>query len=61
MQRATERFGPVARALFIASLVVVIVAVDVLFFRNRFRERLVANVGIVLVFGAFYFSVLKRR
>ena len=61
MQRATERFGSVARVLFIASLVVVIVVVDILFFRNRFRERLVANVGIVLVFGAFYFSVLKRR
>ena len=61
MQRATERFGSVARVLFIASLVVAIVAVDVLFFRNRFRERLLANVGIVLVFGAFYFSVLKRR
>jgi hypothetical protein len=33
--------------------------VDVLFFRNRFWERLMVNVGIVLVFGAFYFRFLK--
>jgi hypothetical protein len=38
----------------------VIVAVDLLFFRNRFWERLAVNVGIVLVFGAFYFRFLKR-
>ena len=28
----------------------VIVGVDFLFFRNRFRERLTVNIGIVLVF-----------
>ena len=38
----------------------VIVAVDVLFFRHRTWERLAVNVGIVLVFGAFYFRFLKR-
>jgi hypothetical protein len=37
-----------------------IIAVDVLFFRNRFWERLAVNVGIVLVFGAFYFRFVKR-
>jgi hypothetical protein len=46
--------------LFVASLILVIVAVDVLFFKNRFWERLTANVGIVLVFAAFYFRFLKR-
>jgi hypothetical protein len=30
------------------------VGVDVLFFGNRFWERLMENVGIVLVFAAFY-------
>jgi hypothetical protein len=34
-------------------MAVVIVAIDVLFFRYRFWERLTANSGIVLVFAAF--------
>ena len=46
--------------LYVVLLVAVIVAVDVLFFRNRFWERLTVNVGIVLVFAAFYFRFLKR-
>lgn len=46
--------------LYVVSMVVVIVAIDVLFFRNRFWERLTVNVGIVLVFTAFYFRFLKR-
>jgi hypothetical protein len=36
-------------------------SVDILFLRNRFWERLMVNVGIVLVFGAFYFRFLNRR
>src|SRR6516165_5426263 len=47
-------------ALYVLALVAVVVAVDVLFFRHHFWERLVANVGIVLVFGAFYFRFLKH-
>jgi hypothetical protein len=46
--------------LFIVLLVGVIVGVDVLFFRHRFWERLTVNVGIVLVFTAFYFRFLRR-
>ena len=42
------------------ALVSVVVSVDVLFLRNRFWERLTVNVGIVLVFGAFYSMFLKR-
>jgi hypothetical protein len=49
-----------ANALYAVSMAAVIVAVDLLFFRNRFWERLAVNVGIVLVFGAFYFRFLKR-
>lgn len=47
--------------LYVLALVTVVVTVDVLFFRNRFWQRLMANVGIVLVFGAFYLRFLKRR
>lgn len=45
--------------LYIAVLIAVIVSVDVLFFRNRFLERLMVNVGIVLVFLAFYLRFLR--
>ena len=44
----------VARALYVVAMVGVVVAVDVLFFQGHVWERLAANVGIVLVFGAFY-------
>ena len=47
-------------ALYVLALVVVVVGVDVLFFRHRFWERLMVNVGIVLVFGAFGLRFLKR-
>jgi hypothetical protein len=47
-------------ALYVLALVAVVVGVDVLFFRNRFWERLIANVGIVLVFLAFWLRFLKR-
>ena len=53
--------GPSATvAAYLVFMVVVIVGVDVLFFRNRFWERLTVNTGIVLVFAAFYFRFLKR-
>ena len=46
--------------LYVLALIAVVVGVDVLFFRNRFWERLIANVGIVLVFAAFYLRFLKH-
>ena len=49
-----------AVVLYVLALVTVVVGVDVLFFRNRFWERLMVNVGIVLVFAAFYLRFLKR-
>jgi hypothetical protein len=46
--------------LYVVVLVAVVVSVDVLFFRNRFLERLLVNIGIVLVFVAFYLRFLKN-
>jgi hypothetical protein len=46
--------------LYVLALVAVVVGVDVLFFRYRLLERLMVNVGIVLVFAAFYLRFLKR-
>jgi hypothetical protein len=47
-------------ALYVLALVVVVVSTDVLFFRDRFWARLMANVGIVLVLVAIYLRFLKR-
>jgi flagellar biosynthesis protein FlhB len=49
-----------AVVLYVLAMVAVVVAVDVLFFRHHFWQRLAVNVGIVLVFAAFYFRFLKR-
>ena len=48
-------------ALYVVALIAVVVGVDLLFFRHHFWERLIVNIGIVLVFGAFYFRFLKRH
>jgi hypothetical protein len=45
--------------LYVIALVATVVVVDVLFFRNRFRARLIANVGVVLVFAVFYLAFLR--
>ena len=45
--------------LYVLAMVAVVVAVDVLFFRNQFWARVTVNVGTVLVFGAFYLRFLK--
>ncbi|HXX82184.1 MAG TPA: hypothetical protein VEI46_11590 [Thermodesulfovibrionales bacterium] len=42
------------------AMIVIIVSVDLLFFKHRFWERLMANIGIVLVFAAFYLRFLKK-
>ena len=50
----------VAVVLYAVAMAAVIVGVDLLFFRNRFWERLTVNIGIVLVFAAFYLRFLRR-
>jgi len=50
----------VAVALYVVAMTAVIVGVDFAFFRNRFWERLIVNIGIVLVFAAFYLRFLRR-
>jgi hypothetical protein len=43
--------------LYVLVMVAVVVSLDLLFFRDErwFWERLASNVGIVLLFVAFYF------
>jgi len=44
---------------YVGRLIAVVVSVDLLFLRNRFWERLIANIGVVLVFAAFYLRFIK--
>ena len=47
--------------LYVFVLIAVVVSVDVLFLRHRFLERLIVNIGIVLVFVVIYLRFLKDR
>lgn len=47
-------------ALYVLTLVAVVVGVDILFLRHHILERLIVNVGIVLVFGTVYLRFLKH-
>jgi uncharacterized membrane protein len=49
-----------AVVLYVLALAVVVVGVDVWFLRHHFLERLLVNIGIVLVFAVFYLRFLKR-
>jgi hypothetical protein len=50
----------VTGVLYVLAMAALIVGVDFAFFRSRFWERLMVNIGIVLVFGAFYLRFLNR-
>jgi len=52
--------GHLAIALYVLAMVAIIVGVDVAFFRGLPWARLLANVGIVLIFAAFYLRFLRR-
>jgi hypothetical protein len=56
----TEMGKQVAVVLYVVAMAAVIVGVDFVFFRNRFWARLMVNIGIVLVFTAFYLRFLRR-
>jgi len=45
--------------LYIILMVAVIVLLDIVYLRDKFRERLIVNILIVLVFAAVYRLFLK--
>jgi hypothetical protein len=53
--------SPALGIVYALVMVAVIVGVDLAFLRGRSWtwERLAANVGLVLVFGAFYFRLFR--
>ena len=60
MGRRVTMGSRTAIALYVLAMIAVVVGVDVLFFRHQFWARLLVNIGIVLVFLAFYLRFLKR-
>jgi hypothetical protein len=52
--------NPVIGILYAVAMVAVVVGLDLLFFRDQPWLRLAVNVGIVLVFGAFYLRFVAR-
>jgi hypothetical protein len=50
---------PLLGIVYAVAMAAVIVAVDVAFFRGLVWARLLANIGIVLVFIAFYLRFLR--
>ncbi len=48
-------------ALVVVTMIVVIVSMDVVFFRHHLWARLLANVGVVLVVAAFYLRFVGHR
>ncbi len=50
---------PVLLAAYAVTMIAIIVGVDVLLFRHHFWPRLMANIGIVLIFGACYLRFMK--
>ena len=49
-----------AFVIFVLAMAAVIVGVDLLIFRNRFWERLLVNIGLVLVFLAFHLRFFRH-
>ena len=45
--------------IYVLIMAAIIVGVDVAFFKGRFWERLIVNIGIVLVFAAFYWRFFR--
>jgi len=48
-----------AVVVLVVVMVAIVVGVDFAFFRHRFWERLMVNIGIVLVFAAFYLRFFR--
>lgn len=46
-------------ALYLVAMIAVIIGVDLAFFRHQILDRLLVNIGIVLVFAIFYLGFVR--
>jgi hypothetical protein len=52
--------GHLTIVLYVLATIAAIVGIDIAFFKDRFWERLLANIGIMLLFGVvFYLRFLR--
>ncbi len=47
--------------IYAVVMIAIIVGADFTFLRHHFLERLIVNIGIVVVFAAFYFIFLRNK
>ena len=52
--------APITVVFYLVVMVAVIFGLDFAFFKNRFWERLIANIGVVLLFAAFYLRFVRQ-
>jgi hypothetical protein len=45
---------------YVLAMVAVVISADILFFRHHFTDRLIANIGIVVVFAAVGLLIFGR-
>lgn len=57
--KGTEMSRHLVVGLYVAVMIGVIVGLDISVFRNQVLARLLVNIGVVLVFGAFYLRFLR--
>lgn len=46
--------------IYVLIMITTLVIVDILFFKHRFLERLIVNIGIVLLYTASYLAFFKK-
>ncbi len=51
---------PAVIVIYVLAMVSSVVIVDICFFKHLFWERLIANIGIVLLYVAFYLAFINK-
>lgn len=49
-----------SKFLYVFAMVFTVVLIDVLFFKSHTLARLIANIGIIALYAAFYLRFFKR-
>ncbi len=56
MTQVTSRLAVI---VYFSAMIAIIVGLDLAFFRHHLWQRLILNIGIVMVFAAFYLRFLR--
>ena len=50
-----------AQIIYVLLMISTVVVIDIAFFKNHTAERLAANIGVILLYVAFYYRYFKRN